>query len=115
MCPSGHAPFGPVHVHWISGSKLFGGAAWLQSPIASMLSCTLHRSTGGPVVLSLVLSVVVPVVVSSVVVSPVVVVGITGASVVDPVVGPVASPDIPPPVVVVAGSSVVLTVTAPVT
>ena len=43
------SPSWPGHAHWMSGSKLSGGAASVHGTFASMASTTLHRSTGAPV------------------------------------------------------------------
>src|SRR5664279_602931 len=39
------SPFGPFHIHWISGSKLFGGAAFVQFGTPLVSSWTLHLLT----------------------------------------------------------------------
>src|SRR5258706_14065286 len=38
---------GPAHVHWISGSKLFGGAVEVHMPTRMTSGCTLHWWNGG--------------------------------------------------------------------
>ena len=41
------SPLGPIHIHWISGSKLSGGATSLQIGTPLPSSWTLHWSIAG--------------------------------------------------------------------